>query len=187
VFFVPPGDVHYYRGLAFSVLGRKREAVVAFERFVVEHKNQNPARWTKRAEAHLFELVATMEDSTAPARGGRGAYRVVAVATVHAIGGLSAPIIDAAWRARPGLVETCFDDPPPAVRATAGATFRLALDVALDPMGNVKTVKPHGVPSEWKSLGGCLEARVAGGLRTVRGGSGRPTSARIELVLALRP
>src|SRR5436309_2350440 len=33
IFFVPAGDVHYYRAIALTVLGRPREAVEAFQRF----------------------------------------------------------------------------------------------------------------------------------------------------------
>jgi hypothetical protein len=178
--------VHYYRGLALSTLGRKREAMVEFQRFVSGQRQRPMVRWIKRAEAHLFDLVASLDHpSTAP--GGRSPYRVAAMATLRASGALPAPLIDAAWRSRPGMVEPCIEDPPPGVRATAGAAFRISIDVAIDGKGHVTAVKVEGAPSEWRSLAPCLQTRITAGLRSVKPEGARPTSARIELVLAQRP
>ena len=60
VFFVPPGDLHYYRGLALRVLARREEAAEAFRRFVKEvpavalwRRGPRPtcARWRRAAGA----------------------------------------------------------------------------------------------------------------------------------------
>jgi tetratricopeptide (TPR) repeat protein len=50
VFFVPPGDQHYYRGLALRVLARHEEAAEAFRRFL-QQAPRSP--FAGRAQAHL--------------------------------------------------------------------------------------------------------------------------------------
>src|SRR3954469_11460957 len=72
IFFVPPGDVHYYRALALLVLGRPREAAEAFERFTAE---QGQSRWLARARGHLTSLAAGEGGRT------RARFRVAAAGT----------------------------------------------------------------------------------------------------------
>jgi len=171
VFFVPPGDVHYYRGLALMVMGRPREATDSFQRFLTE---QRTGRWQKRAEAHLSSLAAGADGR------GRGRLRLVAAGTVRADEGLSAPLVDAALRSHPELLERCLDEAPGSVNETT----RLSLEVDFDAGGNVQRVKGGG--DEWTSFVACAGRRLKDGLRVPRLAGVKTASARLDLVLAVR-
>jgi tetratricopeptide (TPR) repeat protein len=173
VFFVPPGDVHYYRGLALIVLGRPREAAEAFQRFTAE---QAQTRWAARAQAHLVALAAGPEGARP-----RSHFRVAAVGTVHADETLPAPLIDAGLRSRPGLFEPCLDQVP----ATLHESTRIAVEVDFDEAGTVQRARINGKP-EWAGFASCLEGRLRNGLRVTRPAGARLTTARLELLLALR-
>jgi len=169
VFFVPPGDVHYYRGLALMVMGRPREATDALQRFLSE---QRQSRWTKRAEAHLLALAAGVE------RGRR--LRVVAAGTVHADEGLSAPIVDSLLRNHPELLERCLDEAP----TTVSEPTRLSLEIEFDATGTVQQVK--GRSGEWAGFVGCAGRRLKEALRVPRGNGWKAGWIRLDLVLAVR-
>jgi hypothetical protein len=171
VFFVPPGDVHYYRGLALMVMGRPREATDAFQRFLTE---QRGSRWQKRAEAHLLALAA------GEAGRSRGRLKLVAAGTVRGDEGLSAPAVDAALRFRMDLFERCLDEAP----GNVNEATRLSLEVDIDGGGNVQRVK--GGSDEWASYVGCVGRRLKDGLKVPRLAGSRAASVRIDVVLAVR-
>jgi tetratricopeptide (TPR) repeat protein len=54
VFFIPPGDQHYYRGLALRALARQDDATEAFRRFLKEAPR---SAFVARAQAHLRALA----------------------------------------------------------------------------------------------------------------------------------
>jgi tetratricopeptide (TPR) repeat protein len=179
VFFVPAGDVHYYRGLALEVLGRKVEAAEAFRRFVEE---QPSGRWTKRARAHL-EALAPERQGAGSAKV-PGAWRVVAAATLKADGPLPAPLVDAALKGKghPELLEPCFQG----ALTTEDTAVRVGIDLELDHHGAVSRVKA-ALPPVWSEAAGCLEERLRSALRLPRPSRPRPTSVRLELVIVPRP
>jgi tetratricopeptide (TPR) repeat protein len=169
VFFVPPGDVHYYRGLALTVLARPREAAESFQRFLTE---QRPSRYARRAENHLLALAAGGDENRVRAR-----FRVAAAGTVRSDESLPAPLVDASLRARPGLFDPCLDDVP----ATLRESTRVAMDVDVDAGGVVQRVR---ISDEWSGFARCAEGRLRSGVRLSR--PGKPVSLRLELVLGLR-
>jgi tetratricopeptide (TPR) repeat protein len=170
VFFVPPGDVHYYRGLALMVMARPREATDAFQRFLSE---QRQSRFTKRAEAHLLELAAGADGH------GHNRLRVVAAGTVHADEGLSAPVVDAILRNHPDALEGCLEQAP-AITEPA----RLSLEVEFDATGTVQQVKGRG--GEWAGFVGCAGRRLKDALRLPRGAGWKNGWIRLDVVLAVR-
>lgn len=172
VFFVPPGDVHYYRGLALMVLGRPRESIDAFQRFLSE---QRGSRWTRRAEAHLLALASGV------AGRGKSRLRLIAAGTVRAGEGLSAPLVDLALRNHPGLIEACVDELP----ASLNETTRLSLELEFDPSGGVSSVRGIG-NAEWSTFFGCVERRLRDQLRAPPPAGGRRATARLDLVLGVR-
>jgi hypothetical protein len=175
VFFVPPGDIHYYRGLTLAAAGRPQEALDAFERYLADQKG---GRYAKRAEAHLAELGAAAGARPVP----RASWRVLAAATVHAEGAIGAPLIDATWKGRARALEPCFEGLP----AIEPSTARVAVDVELDGAGAVKKAFPL-LPAAWQEAAACVEDRLKELLRVPRPARPRPTTARLELVLAKRP
>jgi tetratricopeptide (TPR) repeat protein len=172
VFFVPPGDVHYYRGLALMVLGRPGEAIDAFQRFLSERRSD---RWMKRAETHLLALAAG-NDGSRP----KGRLKLVAAGTVRADEGLSAPLVDAALRSHPGLLEPCLDEAPGSVNEAT----RLSLEVDFDAAGTVLSVRGGG--DEWAAFVGCAGKRLKEGLRVPRLAGARTAGVRLDLVVAVR-
>jgi tetratricopeptide (TPR) repeat protein len=162
IFFVPPGDVHYYRGLALAVQARPREAVEAFERFLAE---QRGSRFTRQAQGHIVALGPGGE---------KGRFRVAAAGTVRADANLPAPLVDASLRARPGVFDPCLEEVP----VTVHESTRVALDVDFDQGGTVRKVR---MKDEWGGFARCAEGRLRGVLRMGHGGS-----VRLELLLAPR-
>jgi tetratricopeptide (TPR) repeat protein len=171
VFFVPPGDVHYYRGLALMVLGRPTEATDAFQRFLSEQRTN---RWSPRAQAHLLALASGNDGSR------RARFTLVAAGVVRADEGLTAPLVDAALHARPGLLETCLDEAP----ASVDGPTRLSLEVTFDAEGAVQRVAGGG--DAWATFVGCAGRRLKEGLRVPRPGNGKSAGARLDLVLGVR-
>jgi tetratricopeptide (TPR) repeat protein len=171
IFFVPPGDVHYYRALALLVLGRPREAAEAFQRFTAE---QGQSRWLARAQGHLSALSAGEGK-------GRARFRVAAAGTAHADETLAAPLVDATLRARPGLFDPCLEEVPAAQREST----RIAIDVDFDERGAVQRARIVG-REEWAGFAACVEGRLKGGLRVPRAAGASAATARLELLLALR-
>jgi tetratricopeptide (TPR) repeat protein len=175
IFFVPAGDVHYYRAVALTVLGRPREAGDAFQRFAAE---QPRGRWGARVAAHLAALNPAGDgEGTA----NRARFRLSAAGTVHADETVPAPLIDATLRARPGLFEPCLGEVP----ASVGEATRIAIDVDFDVAGTVHRARVVG-RQEWGAFATCVEGRLKSGLRVPRFGGTRLATARIELLLALR-
>lgn len=180
---VPAANVHYYRGLALSVSGKGSEAMQAFQRFLAAEPD---GRYRKQAENHLLGLAAAGAEE--PPRPPRRA-RVVATATVRADGPLPAPLIDAAWRSRPRLLEPCMD----AVPDSAPDTLRISLSIEIDARGVSRQVVVKlgsevgfGVSLAWRGFEACVCRRVKAGLRVVRPTRRSVTSARLEIVLAIR-
>ena len=180
---VPAAEVHYYRGLALSVSGRGAEAMQAFQRFVAL---QPDSRWRKQAKNHLFELAAAGAEDPPPTP--RRA-RVVAAVTVQSEGPLPAPLIDAAWRSRPRLLQPCLD----AVPASAPNTLRMSLSLEIDARGVLRQVAVKlgsdvgfGVSSAWRGFAACVSRRVKSGLQVAPPTRHSVTSARLEIVLAIR-
>jgi tetratricopeptide (TPR) repeat protein len=185
VFFIPDGDVFYYLGLAAEVAGHAGDAEVGFREFVIRFP-QSP--WTRRARAHLAALAA------AGARGGGAGgpdsprLRVVAAGTTLASGPLPAPLIDAAWRERPQLLDACLDAASAAVRGAASGqlpTVRFALELELDARGLVAQAVAKVPPPLDGAFARCAEAAVKDGLRVPPPARARPTRARLELVIAV--
>ena len=206
VFFVPPGDVHYYRGLALAVLDRPREASFSFRHFLAEagHSPYAPA-----AEAHLARLggAAALAPRSAPSfapspsrspprsPGDAGApnapptppahppsnrrWRLAAAATVESTGPLAAPLIDAAWKSQPRLYEPCFEEAP----LLPTRTVRLVIDLRLDGRG-VPTKVDAKAPPEWPEAASCLVDRTRG-VRFPRPPRPEPTTAKIQLVISM--
>jgi tetratricopeptide (TPR) repeat protein len=183
VFFLPPGDVHYYVGLASAVAGRRADAEAAFRAFIA-HNPKSP--WLRHAKAHLGVMAepagtaAVGRDVRGP-RGGRGALRVASSATVHSNGPLPAPMIDAAWRRRPGLLDACLARQ--ADRAERGP-MRAALEIEIDSGGRVTRVAAFLPPALGDDIGRCFETAVKAGFVAPRPAHARATVARMELVLA---
>ncbi len=179
---LPSGEVDYYRGLALLVMGDAPGALDAFKQFV---SSAAASRWRKRAEDHLLALAASGADvPLAHLRHGT----VVASATADARGPLPAPLIDAAWKSRPRLLEPCMAQLP----ADAPRILRVPLLLEIDGNGiphraevQMDVSVDFGLSSDWRPFAACVERRVATGLRTVRPSNMRRTSARIELVLAI--
>jgi tetratricopeptide (TPR) repeat protein len=174
IFFVPPGDVHYYRGVALMALGRAREAGDAFQRFAAE---QPRSRWAARVAAHLATLKAGDSEGTTS----RARFRLAAAGTVHSDDTLPAPLVDATLRARPGLFEPCLGEVP----ASELESTRIGVDVDFDERGIVQRVRIIG-REDWAAFASCVERQLKNGLRLPRFGGPRLATARIELLLALR-
>lgn len=57
VFFVPPGDVYYYLGMAYEIADRVQTAIAQFHRFL---RSLPRSRYAPRAREHLQRLRATL-------------------------------------------------------------------------------------------------------------------------------
>ena len=56
VFFIPEGDIHYYRGLAFEASGSKRKALTYYRRFLTVLPD---SQYAERARENIKALEAT--------------------------------------------------------------------------------------------------------------------------------
>jgi tetratricopeptide (TPR) repeat protein len=184
VFFVPDGDVYYYIGLAAEVSGDVDEAAAAFQEFL---RRQPRARSTARARAHLDALVALARAGTTPraARAAAPALRVVAAGTVQADGPIPAPLVDAAWRGRPDLLDGCLAEAVSAGALAPRETLRLALELTLDAAGAVTEAAVKGPPTLDASFARCAESALRAGLRVPRPRRARPTRVRLEVLIGL--
>jgi tetratricopeptide (TPR) repeat protein len=172
VFFVPAGDIHYYRGLALRVLVRREEAAEAFRRFVKEVPR---SPWLARAQAHLRVLAGEpAAAATAPAE----PLRVVGAATLAAEGPLPAPLVDAALKGQAELLQPCFEAAP----APPGSTVRLRLELTIDGRGGLKRVEAE-TPPGWDEVPACLEQKLKRAVRFPRPARQAPTRARFEMLL----
>jgi tetratricopeptide (TPR) repeat protein len=184
VFFVPEGDVYYYLGLAAEVAGDADEGAAAFQEFL---RRQPRAASASRAHAHLDALVALARVGAAPSAGRpkSAALRVVAAGTVLADGPIPAPLVDAAWRGRPDLLDACLAEGVGAGALAPREGFRLAFDLAIDARGVVieATLKsPSSIPAAFAR---CAEDALRAGLRVARPRRAHVTRARLELLVAL--
>jgi len=183
VFFIPEGDVFYYIGLAAEVAGRPDDAEAAFREFA-SRLPKSP--WVRRARAHVQAVSAVSSTSRV---GHAPALRVVASGTVLASGGIPAPLVDAAWRERPQLLDPCLDVAGAAVglggTRPSRAGIRFALELEIDGRGAVTRAAAKVSPPLDERFARCVEAAVKDGLRlTPPSARARPTRARMELVVA---
>jgi tetratricopeptide (TPR) repeat protein len=183
VFFVPDGDVYYYLGLAAEVAGDADEGAAAFQEFLRRHPHDASA---PRARAHLDALVA-LARAVAPPRAGRAgpALRVVAAGTVLADGPIPAPLVDAAWRGRPDLLDACLADGVAAGALPAREGLRLAFELTIDARGVVTEAALKSPPTLDATFARCAEGALRAGLRVARPRRAQPTRARLELLVGL--
>jgi tetratricopeptide (TPR) repeat protein len=180
LFFVPDGEVLYYQGLAATVAGRRAEALEAFRQFAVESPS---SRWLRAAERHIVELSRPRAGSPEPS-----GPRIVASGTVLATGGLAAPLVDAAWRAQPGLLDACLDGEMPAELAVgrqAQAGIRFAIEIDVDARGRVVGAAAKVPASLGEAFARCVETAVKDGLRMGAAGTGRNRHARTEFIIGV--
>jgi tetratricopeptide (TPR) repeat protein len=188
VFFVPEGDVYYYLGLASEVGGHVDDAEAAFQEFL-SRLPRSP--WAPRARAHIDALLAIERAaSRAPPSGQAAAprlptLRVVAVGTVLARGPVPAPLVDAAWRERPHLVDDCLSEAVGAGRLAPRAGFRFAVELELDAAGAVADATIEAAAPLDAVFSRCVQAAVRVGLRVPRPRRARPTRVRVEILVGL--
>jgi tetratricopeptide (TPR) repeat protein len=185
VFFVPEGDVYYYLGLAAEVAGRGDDAEAAYQEFL-ERLPRSP--WSGRARAHIEALERA---GGAPATSSAPRLRVLAAGTVSSQGPIPAPLVDAAWRERRGLLDGCLEEAARAGTLPARSGVRLALELDLDPRGLVTGVDVRAAPPFAEVAAGpfarCVEGALRAGLRVPRPQTPRPTRARLELLIGVGP
>jgi tetratricopeptide (TPR) repeat protein len=189
IFFLPDGDVFYYIGLASEVAGRMDDAMAAFQEFLGRLPR---SAYAARARAHLETLVALERVAPPHLGAGRSApaaassLRVVAAGTVLASGPIPAPLVDAAWRARPGLLDQCLDDGVRAGALAPRTSFRFALEIEIDARGAVTHAAAKSNAPLDATFARCAEAAVRSGLRIARPQKARATRARIDLLVATK-
>jgi tetratricopeptide (TPR) repeat protein len=184
VFFVPDGDVYYYIGLAAEVAGDADEGAAAFQEFLRRRPRDASAA---RARAHLEALIALARVRPGPSgtRAAAPALRVVAAGTVLADGPVAAPLVDAAWRGRPDLLDACLAQAVSAGVLAPREGFRLSLELAIDARGVVTEAAVKSPPTIDASFARCAEAALRGGLRVARPRRAAATRVRFELLVAL--
>jgi tetratricopeptide (TPR) repeat protein len=173
LFFVPDGDVYYYLGLAAEVEGRAGDAQAAFREFLARRPD---SRWAAVASAHLAPPAGT--SSSRPAAPGRPSARVVAFGTVQTSGGIPAPLVDAAWRDRPGLLDECLEG------TRGGGSVRIGIEVDLDARGRVTRATVETPGPLGAEFARCAEAAVTHKLAVSGPTRGKPTHARTEIIIA---
>jgi len=185
VFFLPPADVHYYRGLAFRALNRPQDSMQAFRQFRAAAPR---SPFAGRAEAHVQALAKpalAVPDAGAPAPAPTRPepvrrWRVVAAATTESEGPIPAPMLDAAWKGQRRLFEPCIEEAPP----LSTQTVRVHIDLALDGRG-VLTKVTAKTPPAWPEAATCLEDSIRRGVRFPKPTRPAPTTARLELVVSM--
>ena len=189
VFFIPEGDVYYYLGLASEVGGHVDDAEAAFQEFLARLPR---SPWAGRARAHLETLTALERASSrAPASAAASpmptvpTLHVVAAGTVLASGPVPAPLVDAAWRERPRLVDDCLDAAVRAGRLAPRDGFRFAVELELDARGVVTEAVVKAAAPLDAAFSRCVETAVRAGLRVPRPRRAHPTHARVELLVGL--
>jgi len=176
--FLPEGDVFYYIGLASEIGGKTDDAVAAFQEFLAR---QPKSPWVARARAHLSSLTVAPSSSASPSPR-RHRWRLVAIATVSSQGPLAAPVIDAALKQRPPPWDECFTGAAP---SRGHDTVRFVVEVELDARGAVTGASSRlPPPFDAGATGRCIEAALRASLTVTPPAHARPTSARIEVLLA---
>jgi tetratricopeptide (TPR) repeat protein len=205
LFFVPPGDVFYYLGLARQAQGRADDAAAAFRNYL----RGATGPYARKAREHLARLdrgrvdphkgattgapTGAATNTSEPPRGVR--LRVIHEATLVADGPLVAPLIDAAWRLDPRLLDACLSDVIlTGVAAHDGAhgdepagrvrEFKLSLDLNIDHNGRVVAVSVAAPPELPSPVAACIDDAVRTRLRVSRPARRKSTRAHVELVLA---
>jgi len=176
LFFVPDGDAFYYLGLAASVAGRRSDAVEAFRQFLTRAPGN---RWFRLAERHIVELTSARAGASDP-RPPRG-LRVVASGTVLATGGLAAPLIDAAWRDQPAILDDCLDGVADLASVREG--IRFAVEIDIDGRGRIAGVTAKVPAPPGPAFARCVEEAVKTRLRLRPPVPARTTHARTELII----
>jgi tetratricopeptide (TPR) repeat protein len=179
VFFVPDGDVYYYLGLAAEVAGDSDGGAAAFQEFL---RRRPRAASAGRARAHLDALLA--DAGVAPRAGRSPSLRVAAVGTVRADGPIPAPLVDAAWRAAPHMLDACLADAVSTGALAPREGVRLAIELAFDERGAVAEASVKAPAAIDASFARCAESAVKGGLRVPSPRRARPSRARLELLIA---
>ncbi|HVZ74533.1 MAG TPA: tetratricopeptide repeat protein [Polyangia bacterium] len=183
VFFVPDGDVYYYLGLAAEVRERVDDAEAAFQEFGARAPK---SPWFARARAHIAALEAHGSDGRRAAPHASPLLRVTAAGTVSSRGPLPAPLVDAAWRQRPGLVDACLDEAARDGLVEVRPGLRFALELDLDAAGAVAGVTVDAAPALAQgSFARCVEASLRAGLRVPRPHTPKPTHVRVELLVGI--
>jgi tetratricopeptide (TPR) repeat protein len=181
VFFIPDGDVFYYVGLTAEVAGRADDAEAAFREFLSRLPG---SRYARRARAHLEARAvigaAGGGSRLQPAAG--AALRIVATGTVLARGGVPAPLVDAAFRAQPRLLDACLDRAP---ATGVRDSVRVAVELDLDGHGAVTRATVKAPAPLDAGFARCAEAAIKDGLRVSRPPRPRPSHARVEMILAV--
>jgi Tfp pilus assembly protein PilF len=209
LFFVPPGDVFYYLGLARQAQNRADDAAAAFRNYL----RGATGPYARKARDHLARLdrgrvdpnkeaakraptrapTGEATNTSEPPRGVR--LRVIHEATLVADGPLVAPLIDAAWRLDPRLLDACLSDVVlTGVAAHGGAhgdepvgpkrEFKLSLELNIDHNGRVIAVSVAAPPELPSPVASCIDDAVRTRLRVSRPARRKPTRAHVELVLA---
>jgi tetratricopeptide (TPR) repeat protein len=187
VFFVPEGDVYYYLGLASEMGGHVDDAEAAFQEFL-SRLPRSP--WAPRARAHIDALLALERAASHAPPAGEAAprlptLRVVAAGTVLARGPVPAPLVDAAWRERPHLVDDCLSEAVGAGRLAPRDGFRFAVELELDATGAVADATVEAAAPLDAVFSRCVQAAVRAGLRVPRPRRARPTRVRVEILVGL--
>jgi hypothetical protein len=104
------------------------------------------------------------------------------VGTVLASGPIAAPLIDAAWRERPGLLDACLARLDAAAFPARGG-IRFALELEIDGRGQVARATAKVPPPLDDRFARCVESAVEGGLRFSPGGGARVTLSRTEILI----
>ncbi len=196
--FIPDGEVYYYIGVASELAGKTDDALAAFQEYVAR---QPKSRWMARARAHIAALApvrgtrgrsdpAGHPSDHPPASAGlpsglppgRHRWRAVAFATAVAQGPIAAPVIDAALKRSPPPWGDCFADVAP---ARGHDTVRFVVELELDAHGAVaRATAKLPAPFDAGSIGQCVEVALQAGLVVTAPAHAKPTSARVEVLLA---
>jgi tetratricopeptide (TPR) repeat protein len=182
VFLIPDGEASYYSGLAAEADGRADDAQSSFREFLAR---QPRSPWANRARAHLATPPGRAAGQGLARRlppAARRRWRVLAMATISSNGPLPAPLIDAAWKERPPPIEECLAAASP---PAGHGTVRALLELDIDARGLVERASVKLPPVVDDGVAGpCMEAAVKVGLSVAMPAHARPTSARIEVLLA---
>ncbi len=185
VFFLPPADVHYYRGLAFRALNRPQDSMQAFRQFRAAAPR---SPFAGRAEAHVQALAKpalAVPDAGAPAPAPHPARAGEALAggrrRHHRVRGAH-PGADAGRRLEGSAT------PVRALHrggtALSTQTVRVHIDLKLDGRG-VLTKVTAKTPPAWPEAAACLEDSIRRGVRFPKPTRPAPTTARLELVVSM--
>jgi hypothetical protein len=99
-----------------------------------------------------------------------------------------APLVDAAWRDRPRLIDDCLADGVRGGRLGPRVGFRFAVELELDARGVVtRAVAKAAAPAASldAAFARCVETAVRAGLRVPRPRRARATQARVEILVGL--